>query len=679
MQVGIRDIVFTLKTFAGAMLAMFISFQLDLEKPSWAILTAFIVAQPFAGMVQSKALYRVAGTLAGGIFAVAVLGNLSSASTLVALALALWLGICVYFAILDRTARSYAFMLAGYTASIIAFPAVETPGAIFDIAVARSEEIIIGILCAVVANQLIFPERAGPALQHRIDSWMADVKSWAINVLQEKSLGEGALADQNNLMTQSLLVNTLQEHAAYDTPILRSLRAWIYDLERRVHSVMGVLNSIEARLSILRRERPDLLASPSSLLQRVADYIASETQPDSAVREQLLVDIAQASQTDAQVLQNSHLLLVTTVVDRLKDLIRFWDECRFLHRMITERHPAPRPAQPLAVHRDHLMAMLGGMAAALAILLCNALWVYSAWPSGAGAVIQAGVICSFFAASDNSAELTIKFLKGTVVGTVIAALYVLFLLPPINGMVPLIAVLALFYLPCGIMLASSRQAPVVLPVILGFTTTVVIQNNYTMPFDTFLNNGIANSLGVVAALIVVRLFRSAGSEWIIRRLIEATHRDLARIAVLDHNIDRAHFESRMFDRLNGLLMRRRSGTEHLGVIRGSLAALRIGLNLFLLEAVEDTLSLSARRSARLARAELARMFHRRHSTLPQLQHACALLQSTVSDIAIDSLTPEAKQAVLALGAIRLLLLGHATFFCRIPPAEAITTQEMVTA
>ncbi|HEX9448543.1 MAG TPA: FUSC family protein, partial [Dongiaceae bacterium] len=144
MQIGLREINFSLKSLAGAMLAALISFELDLERPSWAILTAYIVAQPYAGMVQSKALYRVVGTLGGGIFAVAALGNLSSSPELLALVLALWLGLCVYFSLLDRTARSYAFMLAGYTASIICFPSVDTPGVIFDTAVSRCEEIILG-------------------------------------------------------------------------------------------------------------------------------------------------------------------------------------------------------------------------------------------------------------------------------------------------------------------------------------------------------------------------------------------------------------------------------------------------------------------------------------------------------------------------------------------------------
>ncbi|HVI87161.1 MAG TPA: FUSC family protein [Dongiaceae bacterium] len=667
MPTGLRNIIFTLKSFAGAMLAMFISFELDLEKPSWAVLTAYIVAQPFAGMVQSKALYRVVGTLAGGVFAVATLGNISSASTLLAIVLALWLGLCVYLSLLDRTARSYSFMLAGYTASIIAFPSVDTPGAIFDTAVARCEEIIIGIICAVIANQLIFPQRAGVALQGRIATWMKDAAKLIDDVLRRHNEDEVTLADQGRLLADSIAINTLQEHAVFDTPALRDARAWIYELQRRMHSLMAITGSIEDRLSMLRRERSDLLQEHTALLERTAAYVTAD--PGDTDREQrhaLVQDIDAMSVADQRIVEDQHLLLTTTIVARLKDLLLYWDECRDLQRMILEHRRAPIAAVPLSLHRDHLMAALGGISATLAILICNFLWVYSAWPSGDLAVIEAGLLCSIFAAADNPAQLAVGFLKGTIIGTALGGLYVLFLLPPVAGPISLLVVLSLFYLPYGYLLAVPTQVGSALPVILGFTTAVGLQNSYNMPFDSFLNSGIASILGIAAAVIVQRVFRNIGGDWIIERLIAAIRRDLARVAVADRVLDRNTFESRMFDRLNGLLLRRRPDHERTGIMRGSLASLRVGLNLFIFEGTEQALSPLAHKSARLARAELARLFRRRLPDRPQLEQACVLLERAIADIAADGLTSETRQAVLALGAIRLLLLGHVEFFCRKP-------------
>jgi uncharacterized membrane protein YccC len=680
MATGLKNIIFTLKTFAGGMLALFISFELNLEKPSWAVLTAYIVAQPFAGMVQSKALYRVVGTLAGGVFAVATLGNISSASTLLALVLALWLGLCVYLSLLDRTARSYSFMLAGYTASIIAFPAVDTPGAIFDIAVARCEEIIIGIACAVIANQLIFPQRAGVALQGRISAWMTDAAKLIDNVLRRHHKDEASLADQGRLLADSIAINALQEHAVFDTPSLRDARAWIYELQRRMHSLMAITGSIEDRLMMLRRERADLLQEHVALLERTADYIAADPATvDRARRHALVQDIDAMSVTDRRIVEDQHLLLTTTVVARMKDLLLYWDECRDLQRKILEHRRASIAAVPLSLHRDHLMAALGGISATLAILICNFLWVYSAWPSGSGAVIQAGVLCSIFAAADNPAQLSVGFLKGTITGTLLAGIYVLFFLPPVAGPISLMVVLALFYLPYGYMLAIPTQAGPALPVILGFTTAVGLQNSYDMPFDSFLNSAVASILGIAAAVIVQRIFRNIGGDWIIERLIAAIRRDLARVAVADRALDRNSFESRMFDRLNGLLLRRRPDHERTGIMRGSLASLRVGLNLFAFEGVEEALSLHARKSTRLARAELARLFRRRLPDRPQLEQACALLERAIADIAADGLTSETKQAVLSLGAIRLLLLGHVEFFCRKPFVQPPLSQTQVPA
>ena len=47
-------VVFSTKTFAAAVLALFISFWLGLDEPYWALLTVFIVAQPDSGLVLAK-------------------------------------------------------------------------------------------------------------------------------------------------------------------------------------------------------------------------------------------------------------------------------------------------------------------------------------------------------------------------------------------------------------------------------------------------------------------------------------------------------------------------------------------------------------------------------------------------------------------------------------------------
>ena len=53
---SLNELVFALKTFAGAMTALALAFWLGLDNPYWSMATAFIVAQPLTGAMRSKAL-----------------------------------------------------------------------------------------------------------------------------------------------------------------------------------------------------------------------------------------------------------------------------------------------------------------------------------------------------------------------------------------------------------------------------------------------------------------------------------------------------------------------------------------------------------------------------------------------------------------------------------------------
>ncbi len=99
------EMLFSLKSFAGAMLALYLASRAGLPRPFWAFMTAYIVAHPLAGNVRSKALYRFMGTLLGCAATVVLIPSLSAAPELLTLALALWTGLCLYLSLLDRSAR----------------------------------------------------------------------------------------------------------------------------------------------------------------------------------------------------------------------------------------------------------------------------------------------------------------------------------------------------------------------------------------------------------------------------------------------------------------------------------------------------------------------------------------------------------------------------------------------
>jgi uncharacterized membrane protein YccC len=113
---GADEWLFAAKIFAAAMLAVCNAPSIGLDRDYWVMTTVYIIAHPLSGALRPKALYRLLGTLIGTAATVALVPNSVGAPDLLRLALALWIGSCLYLALLDHTPRSYVLMLAGYTA-----------------------------------------------------------------------------------------------------------------------------------------------------------------------------------------------------------------------------------------------------------------------------------------------------------------------------------------------------------------------------------------------------------------------------------------------------------------------------------------------------------------------------------------------------------------------------------
>jgi uncharacterized membrane protein YccC len=177
-KIGRAELIFSLNTFLAAMLALYIAFASGLDRPFWAMLTVYITSQPLAGAVRSKAVYRLCGTIVGAGMTVVIVPTFVNEPIALSVALSLWVGACLFISLLDRTPRSYLFMLAGYTSALIGFPSVATPGTIFNTAVLRVEEIGLGICCAGLVHSFIFPRSVKSAVIKKLSVITSDLDRW---------------------------------------------------------------------------------------------------------------------------------------------------------------------------------------------------------------------------------------------------------------------------------------------------------------------------------------------------------------------------------------------------------------------------------------------------------------------------------------------------------------------
>ena len=150
-------LIYSAKSFAAAMLAYYIALSIGLERPSWAIITVYIVSQTSVGASLSRSLYRLAGTAVGASATVVIVPAFANTPVLCSVVLTGWIVFCLWLSLLERTPRAYAFVLSGYTASLIGFPAVSDPGGIFNVAIVRVQEIAIGIFCAALIHRYVLP------------------------------------------------------------------------------------------------------------------------------------------------------------------------------------------------------------------------------------------------------------------------------------------------------------------------------------------------------------------------------------------------------------------------------------------------------------------------------------------------------------------------------------------
>ncbi len=436
---------------------------MGLDRPYWAMATAYIVAQPLTGAMRSKAAYRFYGTLLGAVACLVLIPNLVDAPVLLIAALSLWVGGCIYFAVLDRTPRSYVFLLAGYSVALIGFPIVDAPGTVWDVVLARVEEITLGIVCTTVIGSIVFPIPLGPALTARLDNWIEDAAEWTLGVLSGAPEGATTAAARRKVAGDAGEIAMLATHLAYDTSNLQTATVPVAILHQRILLLLPVVSGAADRIRILREI--DGITSPlRSILDRMSAWIQSGRGADLSEAAAVHVEIdALEPKIDASADWKTVVLVGLLV--RLRELTDLVHDIMALRRQIRAEDPrlakltfAQGETIHTLQHRDHVMALHSALATILAIGLISAFWIASAWPEGGGAASLAAIACAFFAAQDDPVPNIVGFLVAAVIALVIDAIYLFAILPRAHDFEMLVLAFAPVFLLLGALASMPATA-----------------------------------------------------------------------------------------------------------------------------------------------------------------------------------------------------------------------------
>jgi len=554
------------------------------------MLTVYVVSQPMAAAVRSKAIQRLLGTLLGAAAAVIMLPLLVNTPLLLSLAMALWVGGCLAVSLLDRSPRSYILMLAGYTAAIIGFSSVNQPAEIFSMAVARTEEISLGILCATVMHSLWFPSPVGEAIRTRISNWLGEADHWALDILHSNTPAT-INRDRIKLAGAASEIHILATHLPFDTSNLREKALVVRGLHDRILMLIPVLSSLSERLAAMRCERSELDPQSARAITRITGWINAGA--PSEVIPQLLEELETLCSLTGT--NDWYALNQIGFFSRLQDLVMALGEGRTLLNhlydpqlpLLASLDEKIKKAGARPMHKDPGLALLSGAAATLAILIVCAVWITLGWDEGGASAIGASIVCCLFAAMDDPAPAIKTFGISLLIAIPLAALYIFFIFPAINSFPMLVLTLAPLMLPMGLIMLNPRIALPALITLLNFCNALAIASRINSDFASFLNLNLSMFFGMFVAVLVNRSLRSMSADASAKRLLHHTWQSLARLAGGQNNEETATFASQMIDRL-GLLAPRLSISKDQDLTGlDALKELRVGMDLVALQSIRN--------------------------------------------------------------------------------------------
>ncbi|WP_416411441.1 p-hydroxybenzoic acid efflux pump subunit AaeB [Pantoea sp. App145] len=505
---------FPVKLTFALVAALMIGFHFNLETPRWAVMTAGIVAggtafaaggDPYSGALRYRGILRIIGTFIGCIAALTIMIATVRAPVVMLLLCCLWAGLCVWLSSLIKVENSYALGLAGYTALIIVVTADASGGLTLapQFAVERCSEIVLGILCAILADMIFSPRSIKKVIDQEVDAllvaqykllqlcvahgdkdevdraWSALVRrTTALNSMRSQLMMESSRWQNSNRRLQMLntLSLTLITQAA-ETFLIQNSRADYIPPQYRllIEKEVSSVDDVHKRMKIMRR----------------VIGVSSKTSP-----------LTLASWVGAA---TEYLLLINGVKSNSR--------ITTLEEGILEREVV---IQARSAETHH--AMINGVRTFVATALGSLFWLYTGWTSGSGCMVMLAVITALAMRMPNPLMMAKDFLYGMTVAVPLGALYFIYIMPATQQSMLLLCIAIGLLGFIGGIFVQRRQIGT-LGALIGTINVLVLDNPMKFEFNVFLDNALGQVIGCFVAMMVILLIRDKSKERTGRKLL----------------------------------------------------------------------------------------------------------------------------------------------------------------
>jgi len=577
-------ILYGVRIAASASIALYIAFFLQMDQPSWAGTTAVIVAQPALGASLRKGVFRLIGTLAGAIAAVALVALFPQSRIGFFLGLAIWGGLCGYAATALRNFAAYSGILAGFTAAIVALNAIPAPEHVLTIAISRASTITIGIVVTTLVFSLTDFGGAREDLARRMLHVSQEIMSALIQALRYQAGSiESSRAIRRALLAEVAGLDAIIDEAIGESFAVRARAAALQEALSGLFSAMSSWRTIESHLG----GRPRLAtetAAESALLALPAEALSSALLAEAAKDPALLRDKLQrigCSLLDRPAADTTARLLLDQTGKALLGLAQTMNGIALLR--------VPSSAKTVVARSfgrtfDPLVASLNGLRVVLAIAAGALFWIFSQWPDGPTFIIFIVIVSLFYTKQDEQAfDAGLSMTLGCVFAAAGAGVLKFLLLPAHASFEAFSLLLGAYLIPGGALATLPRIGAIAFLYEANFIPMLSPTNHMVYDLSAFLNNALAIVAGSLAGAALYQVIPPLAPALRSHRQVAAALRDLRRLAAGYWRPSAEIWEDRLYDRMIALP---KSATP---LQRGQLVtALGAGLAIQQLQVLADT-------------------------------------------------------------------------------------------
>lgn len=556
----LADWLFSIKCFASAMLAIYISLKIGLKNPFWAVGTCFVIGAPFAGATRSKGLYRTIGTVMSGMMVIITLPLFMNYRSLYILVISGYAALGLFISLLDRTPKTYIFMMTGYTFAIVGMQLMSNHEAIyaataFNTAAARIQEIIIGMCCSSLIHGIFMPRSVGDALLGRIQLSLKDTQTWAIETI--KNVANHAVM-HGKIASGITEIRIMATHLPFDSHNIRWASDVVHAFHDRLASIIPIISALDTRIKALTDARSKILNhNCQAFLQDLVAWIEKGS-PDPKEAETLKEKLKDLNPVTDITADWSDLLLIN-LVSELKLLIDAFSEC-FQYRyqielgvrygVIQKSNNKVKPVSNRLLHSDWGIAATAGVGIFISTAITLFVWVVADWPLGFQGPIFACIMSSIFAATDNPGAALKMAFKFTAYSVPLAFLYLLVFMQSAHTIEMVILVMAPFFVYAGTYLARPATAGPALINMMAIVGMLMLYDYGSPNIEAYINGQGSQLLGIATAGIVTTILRNASVDRLINRILKATWQDISQMTKSKKPVSIPDMAVRMIDRVN---------------------------------------------------------------------------------------------------------------------------------